>query len=154
MVSLVFIVIGILSLIIVIVFKKQINKYYENVKGLSKSHAKFYKNIIVFFVPIIFIIAGLIQYILPLIDENFKTKIINLYESTDINFQIIAGSLFILFGIFTFILRFTSYKYKYFAKLSVMEEKYGKVEGNIIHSISYTLVPICFGIYLLFKYLN
>lgn len=154
MISLIFIGVGVLCLALILLFKKQINKYYENVKGLSESHAVIYKNVIVFIIPSIFIIAGLIQLAWSIIDESLKEDIINLFQSQEINFQIIAGTLFVIFGVFTFVIRFTKHKYKLFAKLSVMEEKYGKLFGNIIHSISYTIVPIGFGIYLILKYLN
>ena len=79
MISLIFIGVGVIGLFLVLIFKKQINNYYENVKGLSESHAKFYKNIIVFLIPIIFIIAGLIPCISSLIDENLKKEIIKTY---------------------------------------------------------------------------
>ena len=154
MISLIFIGIGIMGLIAVILFKKQINRYYENVKGLSEDHAKFYKNIVVFLIPIIFIIIGTFQFLLNYIDDSLKQEIINKIEINSIDLNIGGGILAILFGLITFLLRLSKNKYKYFAKLSVFEEKYGEKIGYLIHTFSYTIAPIIFGIYLLFKYLN
>ncbi len=141
--------IGLAGLILVLVFKKQINRYYDNVKGLSESHAKFYKNVAVFLVPVIFILAGGFQYLT--VNGDMQEVLMNKFTTNGLNFNIIGGLLLILFGIVTFFLRISAQKYKYFAKLKVMEERYGKNTGNVIHSLSYTIMPIVVGIYWLVR---
>jgi hypothetical protein len=63
MIGLILAGIGVIALILVIVFKKNINSFYDNMKGLSESHAKYYKNIVVFLLPAIFIVMGLYFFI-------------------------------------------------------------------------------------------
>ena len=146
-----FILIGVILLFLVFIFKKQINKFYDNTKGLSENHAKFYKNVVIYLVPVIFILTGVVLLTVSKLDENTKQTIVNNFESNGLTFNFIGGILLILFGIVTIVVKSTKYRYKAFAKLSVMEENYGKIWGNIIHFCSYSLVPIVLGIYLIWK---
>jgi hypothetical protein len=66
---------------------------------------------------------------------------------------LIGGVLAILYGLITLIIRFTNHKYKVFSKLPVMEEKYSKIKGNIIHIFGYTIAPMILGIILLLNQL-
>ncbi|MDR0812051.1 MAG: hypothetical protein LBN23_07280 [Paludibacter sp.] len=149
--ELIFILIGIILLILIITFKKKINNYYDNTKGLSESQAKFYKNFVVYLVPIIFILAGFILLVVSKLDETARQNIVNYIDNNALSMNFIGGILLILFGIITFILKFTKYKYKAFAKLATTEEKYGKTMGNIIHTLSYSIAPIAIGIFLILK---
>ena len=148
-----FISIGIILFVLIVIFKKQINRFYDNMKGLPEKHAKFYKNIVVYIVPVIFILFGIFLLIAKNLDEETKQLIKYNLENNVLNFYFIGGILLILFGFTTAIIKLTDYKYKAFAKLAVMEEKYGKITGNIIHLLFYSLVPIAIGAYWLYQIL-
>jgi len=61
------------------------------------------------------------------------------------NYTTLAIGLFaLLFGVYTLILRLKNQEK--FGKLNVMKEKYGVKTGVIIHTISYTIIPIIAGI--------
>ena len=151
MIELVLIVIGVVVLALVVVFRKQINKYYDNMPGLSEGHAKFYKNMVVFLIPALLILSGIILLIVTKLDNETKQLLLSSMKSNYLNF--ILGVLMILFGIATAIIKLTDYKYKAFAKLAAMEERYGKTGGNIIHFFSYSIVPIAVGVYFLYRIL-
>lgn len=135
--------IGVLSLANVIIFKKKINAFYDNVEGLSETHKKYYKNFVVYLIPLILIAGGIYYFML----ENS-----NLFAGLKLKTSLIVGVLAILAGILAFVVRFTPLKYKWFAKLSVMEKSYGKFLGNLIHIAGYTLVPLIIGIFSLYEY--
>jgi len=148
MIGLVFVGIGIIALIVIVLLKQKINNFYDNMIGLSAAHAKFYKNVVIFLVPFIFIVIGMYFFITENIGYDFKQNITEKINLPQISGNFIVGVLAAIFGLVTLIIRLTKYKYKAFSKLSVMEEKYGRVAGNIIHIIGYTIVPIIFGIVL------
>jgi len=54
------------------------------------------------------------------------------------------GLFALLFGIYTLIVRMK--KPEKFGKLNVMKEKFGDKAGVVIHTISYTIIPIIAGI--------
>jgi hypothetical protein len=61
------------------------------------------------------------------------------------NYYTLALGLFaLLFGVTTLVLRFKNQEK--LGKLSVMKEKYGEKTGAIIHTISYTVLPIIAGV--------
>lgn len=61
------------------------------------------------------------------------------------NYYTLAFGLFaLLFGVTTLVLRFKNQEK--LGKLKVMKEKYGEKTGAIIHTISYTVVPIIAGL--------
>jgi hypothetical protein len=61
------------------------------------------------------------------------------------NYTTLAFGLFaLLFGVCTLILRVKNPGK--FRKLNAMKEKYGEKTGVIIHTISYTVIPIIVGI--------
>lgn len=141
--------IGIIGLTLVLVFKKKINKFYENIEGLSEAQANYYKNGIIIFLPIFFIIMGLVILFTQLSSEpDTLDKIFSIFDSP------ILGIILIVLGLFSMIMRFTKYKYKVFAKLAPMEIKYGKEKANKIHIFSYTIIPILAGIALVLKFLK
>jgi len=149
--GLIFIGIGIIGLIVVILLKQKINNFYDNVKGLSESHAKFYKNVVVILIPIIFILMGLYFFITQKVNDDFKRNIIEKLNLNTISVEFIFGCIILIFGLITLALRLTKQKYRIFSKLSVMEEKYGKITGNIIHILGYTVVPIILGVILIYS---
>ena len=65
---------------------------------------------------------------------------------------VIIGILAALFGSATIILRHL--KPQMFKKLGPMKEKFGQKPGYIIHFISYSLIPIIFGISMIVTGLN
>ncbi|MFN5538882.1 MAG: hypothetical protein ACK481_02305 [Candidatus Melainabacteria bacterium] len=154
MLSIVFIGIGVISLVLILLLKKQIDSFYDRVKGLSEEHKKYYKNVVVFLIPIFFVLAGIVFFISSIIDSKTQEKLTNLFTGSGLSVELIIGGIAILFGVTTFILRMSKNKYKYFAKLAVMEEKYGKNYGNIIHMFSYTIAPIGFGLCMLYQHFN
>ena len=154
MLSIVFIGIGVISLVLILLLKKQIDSFYDNVKGLSEEHKKYYKNIAVFIAPISFIFVGIVFFISGTLDSKTQERLTNLFTGSGLSVELIIGGAAILFGVTTFILRMSKNKYKYFSKLAAMEEKYGKNYGNIIHMFSYTIAPIGFGLYMLYKHFN
>ncbi len=58
--------------------------------------------------------------------------------------DIILGVLAVIYGIFTFIQR--KRKPESFAKIESMKKLYGEKAGYIVHVISYSVIPIIFGI--------
>ena len=54
------------------------------------------------------------------------------------------GALALVYGIFSAIMRVI--KPAFFSKLKPMQEKLGNTMGNLIHSFSYIIVPLVFGI--------
>lgn len=59
--------------------------------------------------------------------------------------ELIIGILALLYGLYTIYLRVRKDS-KAWGKLEKMKEVYGEKAGTIIHIISYTIVPIAFGI--------
>ena len=66
-------------------------------------------------------------------------------EGKNMNYTTLAIGLFVLlFGIFSLFLRVKNPEK--FGKLKAMKKKYGERTGIIIHTISYTIIPIIAGI--------
>ena len=59
--------------------------------------------------------------------------------------ELIIGILALLYGLYTIYLRVRKDS-KAWGKLEKMKEVYGEKAGNVIHIISYTIVPIAVGI--------
>lgn len=59
--------------------------------------------------------------------------------------SVILGVLCILYGLYTLYLRLAK-KDKVWGKLQSMKDAYGEKPGEIIHIISYTVVPLLIGI--------
>ena len=59
-------------------------------------------------------------------------------------YALAIGLFALLFGVSTLVLRFKNQEK--LGKLNVMKEKYGEKTGAIIHTISYTVVPIIAGV--------
>ncbi len=62
------------------------------------------------------------------------------------------GILILWFGIFTAMLRQKSPEK--FRQLEAMKEKFGDTPGKILHIFAYSMIPIIFGVFLLFAGLN
>lgn len=65
---------------------------------------------------------------------------------------VVIGVLAALFGITTLILRQT--KPGVFKKLDAMKARFGEKPGYVIHLVSYSLIPILFGIGMIVSGLN
>jgi hypothetical protein len=66
-------------------------------------------------------------------------------EAKEMNYTTLAiGLLALLFGICTLFIRMKHPQT--FSKLNAMKEKYGEKAGTLIHTISYTILPIIAGI--------
>jgi len=63
---------------------------------------------------------------------------------------IVGGILCIAYGIYMAIIRVKSPEK--LGKYETMKNKFGDVTGKIIHIVSYTVLPILFGIAMIFKY--
>ncbi len=63
--------------------------------------------------------------------------------------NLIFGIGFILFGIYTLIMRKKSPEKFY--KLEAMKKQFGEKKGDLIHLVSYAILPITLGIVFLFK---
>ena len=105
MLSIVFIGIGVISLVLILLLKKQIDSFYDRVKGLSEEHKKYYKNVVVFLIPIFFVLAGIVFFISSIIDSKTQEKLTNLFTGSGLSVELIIGGIAILFGVTTFILR-------------------------------------------------
>jgi len=81
MLEIIFILLGIVILFLVLIFKKQINNFYDNTKGLSETHANLYKNFVVYLVPVIFILAGIIMLITAKLSDETKQLIVQNVEA-------------------------------------------------------------------------
>ncbi|MBR5867314.1 MAG: hypothetical protein IKZ04_05330 [Spirochaetaceae bacterium] len=69
------------------------------------------------------------------------------------NYFTLALGIFALgYGIFSCVCRFV--KPEWFKKLEPMKEQWGKVAGNIIHFISYVIVPLALGSVFIFMAMN
>ncbi|MHC4574627.1 MAG: hypothetical protein ACYS76_10935 [Planctomycetota bacterium] len=69
----------------------------------------------------------------------------NNQKGKNMNYFALAIGLFaLLFGVYTLIFRMKNPEK--FGKLNVMKEKYGEKTGVLIHTISYTVIPIIAGI--------
>jgi hypothetical protein len=141
---------GLAILICIILFKQKIDTFYDNLNGLSDQHKEYYKKKVIFLLPILFILFGLyfkLEESIPKnVSENFR--FLSIFENT--NSSYIFSFLLIAFGIVSIFLRESENKYKYFAKLSIFENRYGVRKGYIIHFIFYSLIPILFGIVFVF----
>lgn len=139
--------IWIVMLVLIIIFKKQIHNYYNNIKWLSKDHANFYKKFVIKLIPTIFIIIGIYWTI----NNQFKEKIFQSIKSYQIDYSTILWIIFIIFWIITIFLRNSPNKYKYFSKLSVWEDQYWKKTWKNMHIAYYTIIPIIIGIFIIIK---
>ena len=61
---------------------------------------------------------------------------------------IVIGIAALLFGIYTIYVRSTNPDK--FGKLKTMQEKFGEKRGRLIHLVFYSIIPIIFGIVILF----
>ena len=61
---------------------------------------------------------------------------------------VVIGIAALLFGIYTIYLRSTNPDK--FGKLKAMKEKFGGKRGALIHLVSYSVIPIIFGVIMLF----
>jgi len=61
---------------------------------------------------------------------------------------ILIGIAALLFGIYTIFVRSTNPDK--FGKLKAMQESFGKKRGALIHLVFYSIIPIIFGIIMLF----
>lgn len=66
--------------------------------------------------------------------------------------ELIIGILALLYGLYTIYLRVRKDSKALGGKLEKMKEVYGEKAGTIIHIISYTIVPIAFGIVVIVAY--
>ena len=64
--------------------------------------------------------------------------------------DLVLGIICVLYGVFTVIARII--KPGMFSKLERMKEAYGEKAGYAIHLVSYFLIPIGTGAYLLYRY--
>ncbi len=61
---------------------------------------------------------------------------------------VVIGIIALLFGIYTIYMR--SSNPDKFAKLKAMQENYGEKRGALIHLVFYSIIPIIFGIIMVF----
>ena len=62
---------------------------------------------------------------------------------------VIIGIAALLFGIYTIYMRSTNPEK--FGKLKAMQENFGEKHGAILHLVCYSIIPIVFGIIMLFS---
>ena len=76
--------------------------------------------------------------------------LLNPYNYTNTMTDLVLGIICVLYGVFTVIARII--KPEMFSKLNRMKEAYGEKAGYAIHLVSYSLIPIGTGAYLLYRY--
>lgn len=64
----------------------------------------------------------------------------------------VIGIFAVLFGLYTLVIRLMTPKK--LGKLEAMKEKFGEKMGTLIHTISYTLVPIIVGMVFIVNGMN
>lgn len=65
--------------------------------------------------------------------------------------KLLVGILALLYGLYSLYLRVRK-DMKSFGKLDQMKERFGEKAGNIIHIVSYTILPILIGISIIVVY--
>ncbi len=65
------------------------------------------------------------------------------------NMNLIIGIFAIIFGVYTLYVRATNPGK--FGKLQAMKERFGASAGTTIHIVAYSVLPIVFGIVMLFR---
>jgi hypothetical protein len=67
--------------------------------------------------------------------------------------RLILGGLLVLYGIVTLAMRFVAPNTRMFWKLGPMKERWGEGPGTAMHFISYTVLPLGMGLWILRAYL-
>ncbi|MDR2431545.1 MAG: hypothetical protein LBD99_04760 [Candidatus Margulisbacteria bacterium] len=63
--------------------------------------------------------------------------------------KILAGLLFIIYGLFVGWWR--ALKPESLFKYAAMQKRWGRTRGRLLHTFTYTMLPVLFGLFLLWK---